>query len=266
MIPVRSIFLSVFITLGISWSATAQQITRPLEHCLAQLPFGKPQGNLTLRLICRQAYLTAVDFGAKIPAWVAYSTRRELAIGCELRHARFIPDLSIPPRYRAGPRDYARSGYDMGHMAPAADMAWDPKVQMESFIMTNIAPQTPNLNRGAWKHLETHVRAWSLEGRHLTIYMGGIWNRKSSVIGRGVTVPDEFFKIVVDSDTKEHLGFIMPNAAKVSTNLRLHLISVAEIERRSGLVIPISGDKNAIGKIWPADIKRVAAEKRAECG
>jgi endonuclease G, mitochondrial len=246
--------------------ASAQQITRPLEHCLKQLPLGTPQGDPMLRLICRRAYLTAADLGARIPAWVAYSIDRDSAVGCEMRHGRFMPDLSIPSQYRADPRDYARSGYDMGHMAPAADMAWDAEVQAESFIMTNIAPQTPNLNRGAWKLLETHVRAWSLEGRRLTVYMGAIWSRDSARIGSGVTVPDQFFKIVADIDSGEHLAFIMPNAQKVPTNLRSHLISVAELEKRSGLTIPVTGDKKHVGNLWPADIRNLAAEKKGECG
>ncbi len=262
---ITKLFWGMIVVAGTAYPADAQQIVRPLEHCLAQLPLGAPQGDTSLRLICRRAYLTAVDLPARIPAWVAYSTNRESAIGCELRHGRFMPDLSIPPRHRADPKDYARSGYDMGHMAPAADMAWDPEVQAESFIMTNIAPQTPNLNRGAWKLLETHVRAWSLEGRRLTVYMGGIWNGDSGRMGSGVAVPDQFFKVVADLDSGEHLGFIMPNAQRVPTDLRSHLISIAEIERRSRLMIPVAGDKTSTGRLWPADIKRLAAEKRDEC-
>jgi endonuclease G len=263
---IRSILLSSMLAIIVPASATAQQITRPIEHCLAQLPLGMPQGNPGLRMICRQAYLTAVDLGARIPAWVAYSINSESAVGCELRHGRFAPDLSLPVNSRAEPRDYARSGYDMGHLAPAADMAWDANVQAESFIMTNIAPQTPNLNRGAWKLLETHVRAWGLDGRRLSVYIGGIWNKDSVRIGRGVTVPDQFFKVIADLDTGEHLGFVMPNAAKVPTDLKSHLISVDEIEKRAGLKIPVAGDKRSTSRIWPANIKRLAAEKRNECG
>jgi endonuclease G len=245
--------------------AASQQITRPLDHCLSQLPLGAPQGDPTLRLVCRRAYLTAVDLNARVPAWVAYSINRDSAIGCEPRRGRFMPDLSIPVRYRAEPRDYSRSGYDMGHMAPAATMAWDSDVQAESFIMTNVAPQTPNLNRGAWKLLETHVRAWGSEGRRLTVYTGGIWSGESVRIGRGVTVPDQFFKVIADLDSGEHLGFIMPNAPKVPTNLSSHLISIAEIEKRSGLEIPVAGNKESVGEVWPANIRRLAAEKRDEC-
>lgn len=219
-----------------------------------------------LRQICRRAYLTAVDLNAMIPAWVAYSVNRDSAVGCELRSSRFYPDLSVPAASRAEPSDYARSGYDMGHLAPAADMAWDQNVQTESFIMTNVSPQTPNLNRGAWKLLETHVRAWSLDGRRLTVYTGGIWDNNPRRIGKGVVIPTYFYKIIVDLDTDESLGFMMPNGDKIPTNLRLHRISVAEIESRSKITFPIRGDKSKVIPTWPADIKRVAAEKRNECG
>jgi endonuclease G len=263
---ITALMLSLSLLMATSQQLAAQQITRPLEHCLDQLPLGAPQGDPTLRLICRRAYLTALSVDDRIPAWVAYTVDHHSAVGCEPRNSRFSPDLSVPAEQRAEPRDYARSGYDMGHMAPAAAMAWAPDVQDESFIMTNVAPQTPNLNRGAWRLLETMVRAWSLEGRRLIIYTGGIWSRSSARIGRGVTVPDQFFKVVVDVDSGEHLGFVMPNSGRVTTDLRHHQVSVAEIQRRSGLELPVQGDRRQITEIWPADVRRLAAEKREECG
>lgn len=257
-------FLTILALLLLPAPSTAQQFTRPIETCLSQLPPGIPQGKPDLRLICRRAYLTAVDMHARIPAWVAYSTNRDSAVGCEGR-VKFSPDLSLPIFFRAEPTDYTRSGYDMGHMVPAADMAWDPEVQAESFIMTNVAPQKPNLNRGAWKLLETHVRAWSLEGRRLTIYTGTIYGKDSAELGRGVTIPDQFFKIIVDQDSGQNLAFVMPNGDSVSTKLVQHQISVGEIERLTGLSFPVQGDKSRVGTMWPANIRALAAEKRKEC-
>jgi len=147
-------------------------------------------------VICRKAYAAAPDLDAKVPQWVVYRLRPEDSVGCEPRTNRFEPDQSLPINSRATNRDYARSGYDIGHMANAADMACDPSVQEESFILSNAAPQTPRLNRGAWKLLETYVRAWAHGGRSMSIYVGGIWNDSSSAIGNGVKVPDNFYKII----------------------------------------------------------------------
>ena len=54
--------------------------------------------------------------------------------------------------------DYTKSGYDRGHMAPAADMKWNKQAMEESFYMSNICPQNPNLNRGDWNDLEEKSR------------------------------------------------------------------------------------------------------------
>lgn len=59
------------------------------------------------------------------------------------------------------PAEYAKTGYDQGHMAPAADFAWNQDASNTTFVMSNIAPQTPNLNRDSWKRLEDKVRKWA---------------------------------------------------------------------------------------------------------
>ena len=92
-----------------------------------------------------------------VPNWVAYELTADELIGSEERTNHFKPD----PLVEGDPvvtRDYSNSGYDRGHMAPAADMRWSAQAMRESFYMTNICPQNHNLNAGDWKALEERVR------------------------------------------------------------------------------------------------------------
>lgn len=69
------------------------------------------------------------------------------------RTDNFRADRSISTE-SAALSDYRGSGYDRGHLAPAADMKWAPAAMSESFLMSNMSPQDPGFNRGIWKKLE----------------------------------------------------------------------------------------------------------------
>lgn len=245
--------------------APTPEFPRTEAACQSEYPQGLPSSRITLTMLCRKAYLAAHDDSAKIPAWVVYRMTPERAIGCEPRSSRFTPDPDLPAGSRATTKDYAGSGYDMGHMANAADMAWDPDVQAESFLLSNISPQTPNLNRGVWKMLETYVRAWAHDGRSMTIYIGGIYDANSPRIGSGVVVPSKFYKIIVDESSKETLAFMFPNDEKVPTKVDQFATSVGEIERASGTMQPAPGDKTSVSKAWKVDLRALAQDKRNEC-
>lgn len=90
--------------------------------------------------------------------WVAYELTKSHLIGkAEERSGNFRPDPGVKLG-SAAPDDYQGSGYDRGHLAPAADMAFDKTAMSESFFMSNMSPQEPGFNRGIWKELEGHVR------------------------------------------------------------------------------------------------------------
>jgi endonuclease G len=89
------------------------------------------------------------------------------------------------------PADYTNSGYDRGHMVPAAN-ADDPKEMSDTFFMTNMTPQLPSVNRVAWKNLEERVRSvpfkWVVTGAH--------YSKNPKVIGKNkVPVPDFLYKV-----------------------------------------------------------------------
>ena len=88
-------------------------------------------------------------------------TKAEATTKATKRTDRFRSDPKIPTR-SATTADYRRSGYDRGHLAPAADMAFSVQTMTDSFFMSNMSPQKPAFNRGIWKELEALVRYFAI--------------------------------------------------------------------------------------------------------
>lgn len=94
---------------------------------------------------------------------------------------------------------YSRSGYDKGHMAPAADFAHTREEMAATFDYVNALPQTPSLNRGEWKRDETRVRKWS-QTDSLLIECGGLEFDKLKH-----QIPALCYKIVISLSTQDTL-------------------------------------------------------------
>ena len=106
----------------------------------------------------RTGYTVSYNNFYKTPNWVAWELTRQETKGSEERKNRFVPDPDLPePRVEHA--DYTRSGYDRGHMAPAADMKWSKKAMEESFYMSNICPQNQKLNRDDWEIWKNYAAA-----------------------------------------------------------------------------------------------------------
>ncbi|MDO8282679.1 MAG: DNA/RNA non-specific endonuclease [Thermodesulfovibrionia bacterium] len=131
--------------------------------------------------------------------------------------------------------DYKKSGYDRGHMVPAGDFYWNQLLKNETFVLTNISPQSPNLNRGIWVFLENTIRDRVTKTRH-TFYIitGVIYSEtKSDVMGLSkVEVPDSFYKIIFDSDNNEMYGFLINNDLdSYDRSLKSYQVSIDYIEK-----------------------------------
>ncbi len=256
---------------SIAW-AWDQKPNKPISECAAELPYGVPvvsTPNTTLE--CHDGYALQHDNVAKIAVWAGWTLKPEETIGCNPREDAFVADAALPKGSRAEPGDYAKTGYDKGHMVPDADLSWSKQTSLESFLMSNMSPQLPNLNRGAWKQLEAQTRAWAWNRKHnLTVYAGNIYKvGVSKTIGENkVVVPDALFKIIIDNTTGEVLAFHFPNVEKQSTDLSLRTTTVAEIERQTGIIFPMPPGYNResiIFFIWPGGQGEVAEAKKVTC-
>lgn len=235
--------LALVLLLPAAAGAGTARPSLPIERCAQHLPFGVPALRRTdTTLICREGYALEHDNRAKLPGWVAYRlTPRNLQLACSKRTGDWDADPSLPRGARAEVRDYSKSGYDIGHMAPNADMAWSEQVEVESNVLSNAAPQLPGLNRAAWLALENSVRSWVLnENRPFLVYVGPIYDRRgATTIGPGrVTVPTAFFKVVLDIEQRQVLSFIYPHVASQEKPATFKT-SIAEVQRQTGLVLPL---------------------------
>lgn len=170
------------------------------------------------------------------PNYVVWELTREEANGTVPRTDNFMADENVPGS--ALPTDYRNSGYDRGHMAPAGDMKWHVQAMRESFYMTNMCPQSPDLNRGAWEKLEEKCRTKAREDESLIIICGPIFDKSGPAarIGQtGVAVPQRFFKVILapKAERPYAIGFIMPNGY-VEGGMQEAAVSVDEVEAATG--------------------------------
>jgi len=168
--------------------------------------------------------------------WVAYELTREELTGTALRRNNFRPDKLIASG-SAELSDYRGSGWDRGHLIPAADLKMTKQSMSESFYLSNISPQLPAFNRGIWLELEACVRTWAWENESLYIITGPVITANAvNTIGENkVAVPDFFYKVILDAtgDEKKTVGFILPNQES-SLPLSDFAVSVDVLEQITG--------------------------------
>ena len=188
-------------------------------------------------VIDRPGYALGYDELHEQPAWVIYRlTAEELRTKVSSRSDDFRTDPDIPTG-SATPADYKKSGFDRGHMAPAADMAHSPRTMSDSFFMSNICPQRPECNRKIWKDLENQVRKFALAEQDVYIVTGPIFLKTPllTIGANEVAVPDAFYKIIYDrTPPQKMLAFIVPNAGS-SAPLQSFVVTVDMVEAETGL-------------------------------
>lgn len=189
-------------------------------------------------LIRYQAMTVSFNRETHQPNWVAWELLRSETDGESTRSdaAGFSPDPNVPGCART--TDYTHSGYDRGHMAPAADMKWSAPAMNQSFLMTNICPQAGELNRGTWSKLEEKCRQKAMADSAIVIVCGPIFTKGKALrrIGdTGVAVPDSFFKVILSpyADPPTAIGFIMPNG-EVPGGMQTHAVPVDKVEEVTG--------------------------------
>jgi endonuclease G len=167
--------------------------------------------------------------------WVYYSLTDSMVInGGSERSNKFKVDKLVSTG-SAKSTDYTKSGYDRGHLCPAADMDFNPIAMEESFLMSNICPQAPDFNRGIWKELETEVRSWAKKEHKLYVVTGPVFNDNKGTIGSDeVLVPGYFFKILYEeTDQPKIIAFVFPNR-KSDRPLADFAVTIDEAEKLTG--------------------------------
>jgi DNA/RNA endonuclease G (NUC1) len=165
-----------------------------------QMPLGNPSNADTSAsnyLIKRPQYALGYVSSSGIPKWVSWSlTSGDQGSG--RYDGNFITDTSLPAGMkRVTHADYTNSGYDRGHMCPNADRNVTLSDCTQTFILTNIQPQTPDNNQGIWASFETYCRnLTNSTGREVLIMSGG-YGSKGTIGTNAVTVPSYNWKIAI---------------------------------------------------------------------
>lgn len=188
------------------------------------------------QIIHHAGYTVSYNETHRLPNWVAYELTRQETKGSAKRTNRFIADPQVKGVIATN-ADYTRSGYDKGHMAPAADMKWSDTAMKESFYFSNMCPQHPELNRRKWKDLEEKIRDWAIADSAIIIVCGPIVEKASAKIGKNkVTVPQKFFKVILSPycASPKAIGFLFNNERSVAP-LDTYAVSVDSIEKLTGM-------------------------------
>lgn len=167
------------------------------------------------------------------PDWTAYILTRKMVVsGTEDRSEDFRPDTNVLTG-SASLSDYRGSGYDRGHLVPAADMKWSPQSMSESFLMSNMSPQVPGFNRGIWRKLEERVRDWAVKNDSLFVISGPVTRSITQTIGENeVGIPEYYFKIVMDISWPDYkgIGFLIRNESS-NRDILDFAVSIDSIEK-----------------------------------
>jgi len=202
-------------------------------QCNGHVTFGVP--GTEDQLLCREGYAVGYDYDRKVPTWVAYHLTKESVDVKFRRSNRFREDLEIPEKYRSTLSDYKGSGYDRGHMAPAATVDFSEISMQESFLLTNMTPQLPGLNRQGWRYLEAYVREWAADRGDLYVVTGSLFDGEIKTIGNNVSIPSSFFKVIFDPEKQDGIAFIVPHRNISKAEIPDFIVSIDEVENRTGL-------------------------------
>lgn len=199
---------------------------------------GAPTAPQAVRVLVNTGYVVGYSDALGLPLWAAYRAPDGDFAEAPPRPDSFAVDARTSARITSD--DYARSGYDRGHMAPnhAIALRHGREGQLETFLMSNIAPQRHPLNAGPWEALERRIAA------NYPARFGEVWVIAGPVLGdrperlRGrVAVPEAFFMVIVD-ETEGRLraqAFLFPQDTPERAPPAAHLTTIDEIERRTGL-------------------------------
>lgn len=228
-------FALLFSTLLISTIFSTASIALS-PSCSEHFAGGKPPQFNSEKLTEKTASLCFVDFAvmhsgiSRTPLWSAEHLDREQIKGAEAikRRNTFHPEEQLSADQRSELSDYARSGFDRGHMSPSGDMSSE-SAQNESFSLANIIPQNPNNNQNLWASIEEKTRELAQRRGELYVITGPMFEGSTlqRINGR-VLVPTHVFKAIYDPARREAGAWIAPN----ESGMDYQTVSIAELERR----------------------------------
>lgn len=166
--------------------------------------------------------------------WVAYELTSKDMTNADYKRPYFNQDKSVKTK-SADWRNYKNSGYNKGHLCPAADRKSTYKMYEKTFLTSNTSPQLYDFNSGIWNRLEQKTRYWAARYDGVYIVTGGVLKEGLKTIGtEDVAVPNYFYKIILTKDKSNMIGFLVPHKDS-NKPLYSFVVPVDEIEKMTGI-------------------------------
>lgn len=240
LIITLSIFCLLIIAgiVGLSKMAAHENKVESTAGHIPDLEKAKIESGYSSRYVMKdyEGFTVCYDIENHNPAWVGWELLRSEADGDVARTNKFWHDDDVAGC--AFTEDYKNSGYDRGHLCPAADQKWSYQAMRDCFSMANMTPQKHELNGGAWQTLEKKERAWAERDSAIVIVSGPIYTDadRQRIGDTGVRVPSAFFKVMLAPYLEEPraIGFVYPNGLAPG-NMQDYSMSVDEVERIVGM-------------------------------
>ena len=174
------------------------------------------------------------------PVWAAYHVPREARFPNSKRPS-FMCDRAVSSAPK--PNDYSHTGFDRGHMVPnyAVVTRFGPDAQRKTFQMTNIAPQSENLNRGVWRDVEHRIaELWTARYGEIWVIVGAFTPRSEAsetLAGTAIDLPEKFYQIIVAQEglNIRALAVLLEQDVHYGTYAARHIVSIDELEELTGL-------------------------------
>lgn len=243
-----ALILTVFLFLNyLSYSPAQSQNNRQV-YFKNQIPLGVPKDSDPSDdyILAHPQYIVSYNHKYNSVNWAGWKLDDSYIGKTDRYSGKFITDTTLPPDFlRITHDDYTNSGYDRGHVVRSHDRSSNDEDNKSTFLMTNIFPQTPDLNRGVWLDFERFCEDLAeKENKEIYIYAGGIYKSNTFINGK-IRIPDSCYKIAVVLERGEGLecvgyntliyAVIMPNIDGIrKRSWTEYAVCVSKIEKSTG--------------------------------
>jgi len=220
-----------------------------------------------IRIIDRGEFIIGWSDKLRHPAWCAYHVTKDAKFGSNHRPG-FTKDKTIP--MAPSPNDYTKSGYDRGHMVPNFAIAtrYGEEEQRKTFMMSNIAPQKPALNRGVWRNIEHRIAdLWTARYGEIWVVVGCTPGHGSKLGQTDVDAPSSFYQVIMAQEGMDVRALALLFSANTPWNTwaARNIVTIDELEEITGLDFnpelpsfiadPLEADMP--GRLWPIRVRDV---------
>ena len=223
-----------------------------------------------IRVLDRGDFKIGWSDSLRRPVWCAYHVLREKQYVPEIRPS-FKKDFDVPTS--PAPDAYSHTGYDRGHLAPnwAIATRYGREAQKLTFRMTNVAPQSPALNRQVWRDVEHRIAdLWTARYGEIWVVVGCLPPSETcseTLHGSRITVPEGYYQIVIAQEGMDvrMLAVVFPQTVGWAEWAARYLVTVDEIEQLTGLdfnpdlpsFIQDQLEADLPNRLWPIRIRDI---------